>query len=54
MFWLLVFTFAFVYLVQTVLGLRQAKHFAETLHDAARRGRVAIGNGRDGSPPGRS
>ena len=43
MFWLLVFTFAFVYVVQTFLGLRQAKHFAATFTMLRRRGRVAIG-----------
>jgi DNA-binding transcriptional regulator of glucitol operon len=43
MFWLLVCTFVVVYLIQMVLGLRQAKHFAENFSELRRRGRVAIG-----------
>ena len=43
MFWLLVCTFVVVYLLQMVLGLRQAKHFAENFSELRRRGRVAIG-----------
>lgn len=43
MFWLLVVTFVLVYLVQLILGLRQAKHFAAVFSELRRRGRVSIG-----------
>jgi len=43
MFWLLVITFVAIYILQTILGLRQAKHFAGTFTMLRRRGRVAIG-----------
>lgn len=43
MFWLLVVTFVLVYIIQLILGLRQAKHFAAVFSELRRRGRVAIG-----------
>lgn len=43
MFWTFLIGFAVIYLIQTVLGLRQSKNFAHTFTVMRRKGRVAIG-----------
>ena len=43
MFWTFLIAFAIIYLLQTVLALRQSKNFAATFTTMRRKGRVAIG-----------